>query len=217
VGRNTAPAVAVAALIALTPARSRERARGGGGGGGAAGGVVWGGGGAGGGVGGGGGRGHMAVQYAKAMGMHCAAVDIADEKLRLARTLGADLVVNAAAENAVESIQRECGGAHGVLVTAVSPKAFAQAMGMVRRKGTVALVGLPPGDFPLPIFATVLNRITVRGSIVGTRQDLAESIQFAADGKVKAHFSWEPMEAINSIFERMEKGLIDGRIVMRID
>ena len=164
-----------------------------------------------------GGLGHMAVQYAKAMGMHCAAVDIADEKLRLARTLGADLVVNAAAENAVESIQRECGGAHGVLVTAVSPKAFAQAMGMVRRKGTVALVGLPPGDFPLPIFATVLNRITVRGSIVGTRQDLAESIQFAADGKVKAHFSWEPMEAINSIFERMEKGLIDGRIVMRID
>jgi len=80
----------------------------------------------------------------------------------------------------------------------------------------MTLIGLPPGDFPLPIFQTVLNRITVRGSIVGTRQDLAECLAFAGEGKVKAHVSWVPMEAINDIFHRMEGETIDGRIVMRI-
>jgi alcohol dehydrogenase, propanol-preferring len=164
-----------------------------------------------------GGLGHMAVQYAKAMGMHCAAVDVHADKLELARDLGADVVVNAAEQDPVEAVKRAFGGAHGVLVTAVSPQAFAQAMGMARRRGTIALVGLPPGDFPLPIFETVLNRITVRGSIVGTRQDMVEALQFASEGKVKSHFSWDRLDAINSIFERMERGAIDGRIVMRMD
>ncbi len=75
---------------------------------------------------------------------------------------------------------------------------------------------LPPGDFPLPIFQTVLSRITVRGSIVGTRQDLAECLAFAGEGKVKSHVSWEPLEAINDIFRRMEQEKIEGRIVLRI-
>ena len=80
----------------------------------------------------------------------------------------------------------------------------------------MALVGLPPGDFELPIFQTVLNRYTIRGSIVGTRQDLVECLAFASEGKVKSHFAWEPLDAINDIFHRMEEGNIDGRIVMRV-
>lgn len=78
----------------------------------------------------------------------------------------------------------------------------------------MALVGLPPGKFCLPIFDTVLKRITVRGSIVVTRQDLDEALEFAGEGKVEAHFSWGRLENINSIFERMEHGGIDGRIVL---
>jgi len=108
------------------------------------------------------------------------------------------------------------GGAHGVLVTAVSRAAFAQALAMVRRHGTMSLVGLPPGDFPMPIFDVVLNRITVRGSIVGTRQDLVEALQFAGEGKVATHFSWAALDDINDIFDRMRAGAIDGRVVMRI-
>ena len=122
-----------------------------------------------------GGLGHMAVQYAKAMGMNVAAVDIADDKLELAKKLGATLTVNALEEDPAAVIKRETGGgAQGVLVTAVSRKAFEQAIGMVGRGGTVSLNGLPPGDFPLDIFGMVLNGITVRGSIVGTRLDLQE-------------------------------------------
>lgn len=162
-----------------------------------------------------GGLGHMAVQYAKAMGMHVAAVDVHEDKLDLARQLGADLTVNAIARDAVDQLIRETeGGAHGALVTAVSPPAFQQAFGMLRSKGTMSLVGLPPGEMALPIFNTVLKRITVRGSIVGTRQDLEEALQFAGEGKVAAHFSWDKLENINDIFARMEQGKIDGRIVL---
>lgn len=162
-----------------------------------------------------GGLGHVAVQYAKAMGLHVAAVDVADDKLALARRLGADVTVNAANEDAAAKIVRETGGgAHGVLVTAVSPKAFSQAIHMVRRKGTISLVGLPPGNFPTPIFDIVLNRITLRGSIVGTRKDLEEAIAFAAEGKVKANVTVEPLEHVNDIFARLKAGTVEGRIVI---
>ncbi len=161
-----------------------------------------------------GGLGHLAVQYAKAMGMHVVAADIFDDKLALAKTLGADVVVNGRDADAIQQVQKATGGAHGALVTAVSPKAMEQAFGFLRSKGTMALVGLPPGFVALPVFETVLKRITVRGSIVGTRQDLEEAIAFAGEGKVASHFSWDKIENINAIFERMEEGKIDGRIVL---
>lgn len=162
-----------------------------------------------------GGLGHLAVQYARAMGMQVAAVDIADEKLALAEDLGAALTVNASEEDPGEAVQDAIGGVHGALVTAVSTPAFRQALGTLRRGGTLVLNGLPPGDFPLPIFDTVLNGITVRGSIVGTRNDLQEAIDFAADGQVTTHIeSTEPLENINDIFSRMHDGAITGRVVL---
>lgn len=161
-----------------------------------------------------GGLGHMAVQYARAMGMNVAAVDIDDDKLALARKLGAQLTVNARAADPVAAIRKEIGGGHGVLVTAVSPKAFEQAIGMVRRGGTVSLTGLPPGTFPLSIFDTVLNGITVRGSIVGTRQDLSEALAFAGAGRVQATVHADRLDNINAIFQRMRDGQIEGRVVL---
>lgn len=161
-----------------------------------------------------GGLGHVAVQYATAMGLRVAAVDIADEKLNLARELGAELIVNAATTDPVALIQREIGGAHGVLITAVSVPAFHQGIGMLRRGGTCSLVGLPPGDFPTPIFDVVLKRLTIRGSIVGTRQDLHEALEFAAQGKVQATTEIEPLEAINSVFDRLRVGAVQGRVVL---
>ncbi len=161
-----------------------------------------------------GGLGHMAVQYARAMGLNVAAVDIDDDKLALAKRLGAEVVVNAKTTDPAAYLKKEIGGAHGALVTAVSPKAFEQALGMVRRGGTVALNGLPPGDFPLSIFDMVLNGVTVRGSIVGSRLDLQESLQFAEEGKVHATVATEKLENINSVFDRMRRGQIEGRIVL---
>jgi propanol-preferring alcohol dehydrogenase len=163
-----------------------------------------------------GGLGHVAVQYAKAMGLKVIAVDVAEEKLALAREVGADAAVDARATDPVAEVKALCGGAEGVLVTAVSRKAFGQALGMLGKRGTMALVGLPPGAFELDIFDTVLARKTIRGSIVGTRMDLAECLGFAGDGKVKVHHSVEPLEEINGIFARMRDNRIDGRVVLRV-
>ena len=162
-----------------------------------------------------GGLGHMAVQYAKAMGLHVIAVDINDSKLALAKDLGADMTINAAETDPVSEVQKG-GGAEGVLVTAVAGNSFSQGVGMLARGGTMSLVGLPPEDFPLSIFDTVLNRKTIRGSIVGTRLDLAEALAFAADGKVHAHYTEETLDDVNGILDRMKAGSIDGRIVMAI-
>jgi propanol-preferring alcohol dehydrogenase len=155
-----------------------------------------------------GGLGHLAVQYAKAMGFHVAAVDVSEEKLALARKLGAKLTVNAKEQDPVAFFQKEIGGANAVLVTAVSTGAFTQAIGMTRARGTIA--------FPLPIFEVVLKALTIRGSIVGTRLDLAEALSFAGEGLVHATTKAERLEDINDIFERMHAGKIDGRIVLDI-
>nr|WP_295922808.1 alcohol dehydrogenase AdhP [uncultured Dyadobacter sp.] len=163
-----------------------------------------------------GGLGHLAVQYAKAMGMHVAAIDVSPEKLELASRLGADLTVNASEEDPGAFLKKETGGMHGVLVTAVSPTAFRQGIATLRRKGTMALTGLPPGSFDLPIFETVLNRHTIRGSIVGTRKDMQEAVGFALEGKVKATVHTARLDDINVIFDDMKAGRIEGRVVMKL-
>ncbi|HEX8188932.1 MAG TPA: alcohol dehydrogenase AdhP [Pyrinomonadaceae bacterium] len=163
-----------------------------------------------------GGLGHLAVQYARAMGLHVAAVDVAEEKLALARELGAELTVNAEVEDPAAKIQEEIGGSQGVLITAVSPPAFRQGIGMLRRGGTCVLVGLPPADFPAPIFDVVLKRLTIRGSIVGTRKDLQEALQFAAEGKVKSSVEAQPLDAVNAVFARLRRGDVRGRVVLQL-
>ena len=164
-----------------------------------------------------GGLGHLAVQYAKAMGVKISpqlmSLMIASE---LAKRYGAEVVANAKTEDVVEKIRKETkGGTHGVLVTAVSPKAFEQAVKIARRGGTVAMNGLPPGEFPLEIFGMILNGVTVRGSIVGTRLNLQEAIEFAQTGRVKAHVSAAvKLEQVNEVFDKMRKGQIEGRMVL---
>ncbi|GAB94867.1 propanol-preferring alcohol dehydrogenase [Kineosphaera limosa] len=162
-----------------------------------------------------GGLGHVAVQYAIAMGMRVAAVDVSDEKLALAESYGAEVLVNARNVDPVKAIQKATGGAHGVLVTAVHPDAFGQAIGMARRGGTIVFNGLPPGDFPAPIFDVVLKGLTIRGSIVGTRQDMVEALDFYNRGLIKPKCTVRQLEEINEVFDEMHRGAIDGRVVIQ--
>jgi len=162
-----------------------------------------------------GGLGHLAVQYAKVMGLRVCAVDVDDGKLAHAKRLGAELLINAKTDDPSAAVKKGTdGGAHGVLITAPSLGAFKQGVGMTRRRGTCVLVGLPPGDFPVPLFDVVANCITIRGSFVGTRQDMAESLAFAAEGKVKADIERQPLSAINQIFERLQRGDVASRVVL---
>jgi propanol-preferring alcohol dehydrogenase len=162
-----------------------------------------------------GGLGHLAVQYAKVMGLKVCAIDIDDGKLAHAKKLGADLCINAKNGDPAEAVKKGTdGGAHGVLITAPSLIAFKQGIGMARKRGTCVLVGLPPGEFPVPLFDVVANCITVRGSFVGTRQDMAEALAFAAQGKVKADIELQRLSAINDIFQRLQKGDVASRVVL---
>ena len=164
-----------------------------------------------------GGLGHVALQYAKAMGLKVVAVDIQDEKLELARELNADFTINSLKVDPVKTMQEEFGGVQAAISVAVTKTAFEQAYHSVKRGGSVVLVGLPNAEIPVPIFDTVLNGVSVKGSIVGTRKDMQEALQFAADGKVKAIISTAKLDEINDVFDRMEKGQINGRVVLTFD
>ncbi|WP_101589146.1 alcohol dehydrogenase AdhP [Brevibacterium jeotgali] len=161
-----------------------------------------------------GGLGHIAVQYAVAMGLRVVAVDIADDKLALAKKHGAEVVVNAMDGDPAAAVQEAIGGAHAVLVTAVHKDAFGQAIAMTRRGGTIVFNGLPPGEFPAPIFDIVLKGLTIRGSIVGTRQDMVEALDFYAAGKIRPTFTKRPLGDINAVLDEMRHGKIDGRVVV---
>lgn len=166
-----------------------------------------------------GGLGHIAVQYARAMGLRVAAVDVADDKLALARSLGAEVLVNGADTDAAAALQDWIGGAHAAVVTAVASKAFEQAILMLRPGGTVTYIGLPGGksdEIRTSISAITNWELSVRGSNVGTRQDLNEAVAFAAGGLVKASIRTAPLEDINAILDDMRKGRIVGRVVLRL-
>jgi alcohol dehydrogenase, propanol-preferring len=166
-----------------------------------------------------GGLGHIAIQYARAMGLRVAAVDVAADKLALARSLGAEFAVNAVEEDSVAAIQEKLGGVHAAVVTAVAPRAFEQAVLMLRPGGTVSWIGLPGGEadnIRIAISSITNGELTVRGSNVGTRQDLNEAIAFAANGLVKAKIQTAPLEDINAILDTMRRGKILGRMVLEL-
>ena len=88
---------------------------------------------------------------------------------------------------------------------------------MTRKRGTCVLVGLPPGDFPVPLFDGVANSITIRGSFVGNREDMAETLAFAAEGKVEADIELQPLSGVNDVLDRLERGKVAARVVLDFD
>jgi propanol-preferring alcohol dehydrogenase len=162
-----------------------------------------------------GGLGHLAIQYAAIAGGRVIAVDILDDKLELARQLGAEFSVNAAKEDPIEAIQR-LGGADQAIALAVSPRAFEQAYGSLRRGGKLVFVALPAdNEVKLPIFETVLNGITIVGSIVGTRTDLREVFQLHAAGKTRVIREVRPLDQVNESIADVEAGRVAARIVFQ--
>jgi propanol-preferring alcohol dehydrogenase len=161
-----------------------------------------------------GGLGHLAIQYAAIAGGRVVAVDVIDEKLELARELGAEFTINAKKEDPVEAIQR-LGGVDQAIALAVSPRAFEQAYASLRRGGTLVFVALPAdNEVKLPIFETVLNGITIVGSIVGTRKDLREVFELHAAGKTRVIRETRPLDDVNEAIADVEAGRVGARIVL---
>jgi propanol-preferring alcohol dehydrogenase len=160
-----------------------------------------------------GGLGHLAVQYAQIAGASVVAVDIVDDKLQMAKELGASYTFNAKDDDPVNGIQA-LGGADVAIALAATPMAFEQAFRSLRPKGTLVLVGLPADNtMHLPIFETVLQGITVVGSLVGTRVDLAETFQLHADGRTRIVRESRKLEDVNEAIADVECGKVEARVV----
>ncbi|MFF3615488.1 zinc-dependent alcohol dehydrogenase [Streptomyces sp. NPDC002580] len=160
-----------------------------------------------------GGLGHLAVQYAKIAGATVAAIDVTDEKLELARELGADIVIDAREEDPGEVLKRH-GGAHVAIALAVNEAAFSAVYTGLRRGGKLVLVAMPAqGTIEVPIFETVLNGTSVIGSIVGTRQDLTEVFDLHAAGRTRVIRESRPLSSVNESIDEVLRGRIQARIV----
>jgi propanol-preferring alcohol dehydrogenase len=159
-----------------------------------------------------GGLGHMAQQYASERGLRIAAVDVSEEKLRMAAAVGAEICVPA--ENAGRALQKQCGGADAAIVLTAAPAAIEQAFRSVKRTGKVVLVGLANSRFELPIVDTVLKGIHVQGSFIGSRQDLDDALQLAVEGKVKPHVERHELDRAPELMDRLHRGDVQGRAVV---
>lgn len=158
-----------------------------------------------------GGLGHHAVQIAKSFGAEVIAVDVADDKLEFAQSLGADKTVNAA--GAVKAI-RGMGRAHAVVVTSGAKAAYDTAFPCVRQDGSLVVVGLPAEQLTFPALLMAATETHIFASSVGTRKDLQEVLELGAAGKLKCRVESRPLEKINEVFDEMRQGRIFGRIVV---
>jgi alcohol dehydrogenase, propanol-preferring len=160
-----------------------------------------------------GGLGHLALQYAHVLGARVIAIDVEDAKLDLARALGADYTVNARTTDPGEAIA-EYGGVDVAVVTAASPRTFEQAYASLRRGGRLACVGLPAEDkMTVSIFDTVLNGKSIIGSIVGTRNDLADVFALHAAGRTRVIAEPRHLDDVNASFDEVLSGKIPARLV----
>lgn len=167
-----------------------------------------------------GGLGHLAIQYAKAMGLRVIALDVGEKKRQFCLSVGAEhaIDISNASDTVVEQVlDYTGGGAHAVLCVATNHIAFQNSFKMCRPKGTMVCIGLPPGNFDIPIFDLVMHRITIRGSIVGTRQDLSEALDFAARGLVNCSVSTATLSEVNDVLKRIKEGTVEGRVVLQLD
>lgn len=160
-----------------------------------------------------GGLGHLAVQIGKKLGLEIGAVDVADDKLQLATECGADWTVNAATMQTHKEVKAR-GGAHVALVTSGSKAAYETALRSLRRLGTLVIVGMTPEPIPLDIQAMLAGEYRIMASTVGTRQELQEVLQLAAEGGIHCHYKTATLAEINQILDEMKHGQLVGRVVL---
>lgn len=162
-----------------------------------------------------GGLGYLAIQYARhVFNARVISIDIQDDKLELAKQSGAEITINAKKHDVAAAIHNLTGGAYAAVVVAVAQSAFSQAVNSVRANGKVVCVAVPKGELELNIVKTVLDGIEIIGSLVGTRQDLAEAFEHALSGKINPIVQLRTLDEINDIFEEMKQGAIQGRMVI---
>lgn len=162
-----------------------------------------------------GGLGHLAVQIARAMGVHVCAVDIAGDKLEFAKSLGAEWTVDAATE-AVPKRIRSIGGVHVALVTSASPAIYETALRSLRRGGTLAVVGMANEPFKVSAVALISGETKIVASAVGTRDDLRELFALVEKYPIRCKVETRPLDQVSEVFEELKRGAVIGRVVLTL-
>jgi len=162
-----------------------------------------------------GGLGHIAVQIGRAAGAEVTAIDISEEKLALARSLGAVRTLNAATRDVIKEV-RSSGGVHIALVTSAAKSAYDMAFYCVRPTGTLLAVGLPAREISFPPILMAAGEIQIKASAVGTREDLREVLAMGAAGTVHCQVTTRPLAEVQDVLARLSRGEVSGREVLRL-
>jgi propanol-preferring alcohol dehydrogenase len=162
-----------------------------------------------------GGLGHLAVQIGRAAGAEVTAIDISEEKLELAKSLGATRTLNAATSSVVKEMRRS-GGMHVALVTSAAKSAYDMAFYCVRPTGTLLAVGLPAGEISFPAIMMAAGEINIKASAVGTREDLREVLAMGAAGKVHCQVATRPLAEVQEVLGQLSRSEVSGRVVLRL-
>ncbi|MGB8593591.1 MAG: zinc-dependent alcohol dehydrogenase [Candidatus Acidiferrales bacterium] len=160
-----------------------------------------------------GGLGHLAVQIGKALGAEIIAIDVAEEKLALAKSLGAAHTMDAASPDTIKRL-RALGGVHTAIVTSAAKSAYDMAFYSLRPTGTLLVVGLPAENICFPPILMASGEVRIRASAVGTRQDVREVLSMAAAGKLRCQTAKRPLHEVNAVFDELRRGKISGRVVL---
>ncbi|HSZ60434.1 MAG TPA: zinc-dependent alcohol dehydrogenase [Terriglobales bacterium] len=162
-----------------------------------------------------GGLGHLAVQIGRAAGAEVTAIDVSDEKLALAKSLGAARTLNAATTNVIKEL-RATAGVHVALVTSAAKSAYDTAFYCVRPSGTLLAVGLPATDISFPPIMMAATEINIKASAVGTREDLHEILEMGASGVLHCQVASRPLADLQAVLGELSRGEVSGRIVLRL-
>jgi len=160
-----------------------------------------------------GGLGHLGVQFGQALGAEVVAVDISDEKLAVARSLGSSATINASTDNVIKEL-RNRGGVHVALVTSAARASYETAFHCVRPTGTLMVVGLPADPICFPAILMAAGEIRIQASTVGTREDLREVLAMAAAGHVRCQVAARPLAEVNEALDQLRRGQVSGRLVL---
>ncbi|MGB8985042.1 MAG: zinc-dependent alcohol dehydrogenase [Candidatus Sulfotelmatobacter sp.] len=161
-----------------------------------------------------GGLGHLAIQIGLAAGAEVTAIDVAEEKLALAKSLGATRALNAAKSDVVKELRRS-GGVHIALVTSAAKSAYDMAFYCVRPTGTLLVVGLPASELSFPPILMAAGEIQIKASAVGTRKDLGEILAMGAAGTVHCQVTTRPLIEVVEVLGELSRGEISGRVALR--
>ena len=162
-----------------------------------------------------GGLGHIAVQIGRTIGAEVTAIDVSEDKLSLAKSLGAVRMLNAATSDVVKEV-RGSGGVHVALVTSAASSAYDMAFYCVRPTGTLLAVGLPAREISFPAIMMAASEIRIKASAVGTREDLREVLAMGADGIVHCRVTTRPLAEVQDVLGQLRRGAVSGRIALRM-